>query len=180
MISLKSVLILALLIATIPTCRAQTKALKVRIVYDNSDSSSAAVGPLLVEKIAGQPKFFTVVTGDQRDLVIIADCYRETANDPYSCFYTASKWLASNQAFLGGAIVVRKSAEEAATAMFASILQDIAERWNNTDRQMLIAELETCLALTESSCAVPEPLIAELKTKSINLSQYMRKGGLKL
>ncbi len=44
---------------------------------------------------------------------------------------------------------------------------------------MLIDELETCLALTESSCAVPNPLQAELKTKSINLSQYMRNSILK-
>jgi hypothetical protein len=44
---------------------------------------------------------------------------------------------------------------------------------------MLIGELETCLALTESSCAVPEPLVPELKAKSINLSQYARSRGLK-
>jgi len=35
---------------------------------------------------------------------------------------------------------------------------------------MMIDELETCFALTESSCAAPDPLQAELKTKSINLS----------
>ena len=85
----------------------------------------------------------------------------------------------SNQALLGGAVVVKRSAEEAATKLFTSMLQDVLERWNSTDRQMLIAELETCLALTESSCAVPDPLVAELKTKSINLSQYLRKGSLK-
>jgi hypothetical protein len=155
------------------------KALKVRIVYDTGDPSSAAVGPLLIQKIAGQPKFFTIATGDDKDLAIIADCYRETASDPYSCHYVATKWLASNQAFLGGAVVVKRSAEEAATLIFASLLQDVAERWNSTDRRMLIGELETCLALTESSCAVPESLVPELKTKSINLSQYMRKGGLR-
>lgn len=100
--------------------------------------------------------------------------------EPYSCFYTASKWHGViNQAFLGGAVVVKKSAEEAADALFVSILQDVAERWNATDRRMLIGELEGCLALTESSCAVPEPLRLELKVKSINLSQYLRIGGLK-
>jgi hypothetical protein len=83
------------------------------------------------------------------------------------------------QSLLGGAIVVNKTAEEAATALFLSLLQDVAERWNSTERRMLTGELEACLALTESGCAVPEPLVAELKTKSINLSQYMRKGGLK-
>jgi hypothetical protein len=48
---------------------AQTdKPLKVRIVYDKSDQSSAAVGPLLAQMIAGQPKFFTIATGDDKDL----------------------------------------------------------------------------------------------------------------
>jgi len=159
---------------------AQTgKPLTIKVVYDTTDASSSAVAPPLIQKIAAQPKFFTVVNGDAKDISVIADCYRPTPNDSYSCYYVATKWLASNQSLLGGAVVVQKSAEEAATAIFASLLQDVAERWNNTDRQMLIAELETCLALTESSCAVPDPLQAELKTKSINLSQYMRKGGLK-
>jgi len=159
---------------------AQTaKPLTVKVVYDTSDPSSSAVGPLLIQKIAAQPKFFTAVNGDSKDMSVIANCYRATAADPYSCFYVASKFLGTNEALLGGAVVVQKSAEEAATAIFASLLQDVAERWNSTDRRMLIAELETCLALTESSCAVPDPLQAELKSKSINLSQYMRKGGLK-
>ena len=161
------------------TASAQTGPIKIRVIYDTTDASSSAVAPLLIQKIAAQPRFFTVVNGDERNLSLIADCYRESANDSYSCFYVASKWLGSNQAFLGGAVVVKKSAEDAATALFANILQDVAERWNSTDRRMLIGELETCLALTESSCAVPEPLVPELKVKSINLSQYARTGGLK-
>ena len=110
---------------------------------------------------------------------VVADCYKEPTSEPYSCFYASSKLHGITQSFLGGAIVVKKTAEEAATALFASILQDVVERWNSTDRRMLIGELETCLALTETSCAVPTPLIPELKVKSINLSQYMRSGGLK-
>jgi hypothetical protein len=156
-----------------------TKPLSVKVIYDTTDASSSAVGPLLIQKIAAQPKFFTVVNGDNKDLGIIADCYRETSKDPYSCYYIATKWIGSNQALLGGAVIVKKSADEAATAIFASILQDVAERWNSTDRRMMIDELETRLALTESSCAVPNPLQEELKTKSINLSQYMRKGCVK-
>ena len=177
---MKNVFLLTAVFVLVVSAAAQTaKPIKVRVVYDASDVSSSAVGPLLMQKIAGQPKFFTVVNGDDKDLAIIADCYRATPKDSYSCYYVATKWLASTEALLGGAVIVQKSAEEAATAVFTSILQDVAERWNSTDRRMLIGELETCLALTESSCAVPEPLVAELKTKTINLSQYMRKGGLK-
>ena len=44
---------------------------------------------------------------------------------------------------------------------------------------MLIGELEACLALAESRCAVPELLVPELKAKSVNLGEYVRRGGLK-
>jgi hypothetical protein len=109
---------------------AQTaKPLTVRVVYDTTDASSSAVGVLLIQKIAAQPKFFTVVNGNDKDMSVIANCYRATADDPYSCFYVASKFLGSNEALLGGAVVVQKSAEEAATTIFASLLQDVAERW---------------------------------------------------
>jgi hypothetical protein len=177
---MKTLLAFVCVLFVVANAQAQTDhQIKVKVVYDTTDASSSAVVPLLVQKIAGQPKFFKVVNGDDRDLAIVSDCYRATPNDSYSCFYVATKWLGSTQALLGAAVGVQKSAEETATSLFADILQDVAERWNSTDRRMLIGELETCLALTESSCAVPETLVAELKTKSINLSQYMRKGGLK-
>jgi hypothetical protein len=155
------------------------KPVRVRVVYDKADPSSSSVAPMLLRLFAAQPKLFIVADGEDKDLAIVSDCYRETLNDAYSCFYVATKWIGSTQALLGAAVVVQKSAEQAANSLFADILQDVVERWNSTDRQMLINELETCLMLTESSCAVPDPLVAELKTKSINLSQYMRKGGLK-
>jgi hypothetical protein len=50
--------------------------------------------------------------------------------------------------------------------VFGSILQDVAERWNTTNRTILISELETCLALTESSCAVPTPFIIAVAASS--------------
>jgi hypothetical protein len=170
----------AILLFVVPMSAQTFQPIRIRVVYDATEASSAAVAPLLIQKITAQPKFFTVVNGDEKDMSVIADCYKETANDPYSCFYTSSKLHPFTQPFLGGAIVVKKTAEEAATTLFASILQDVVERWNSTDRRMLIGELETCLALTETSCAVPVPLIPELKVKSINLSQYMRSGGLKM
>jgi hypothetical protein len=176
---MKNIFAFAVILLFGATASAQTAPVKVRVVYDTTDASSSVVASLLIQKIAAQPKFFTVVNGDERNMSIIVECYRGSANDPYSCFYTASKWHGITESFLGGAIVVKKTAEETATTLFTSILQDVVERWNSTERRMLIGELETCLALTESSCAVPEPLVPELKAKSINLSQYLRSGGLK-
>jgi hypothetical protein len=177
---MKNFFAFAAVFLVVSTASAQTfQPIKIRVVYDTTDASSSAVAPLLIQKLAAQPKFFTVVNGEDKDMSVVTDCYKETASDPYSCFYASSKLHAFTQSFLGGAIVVKKTADEAATTLFASILQDVVERWNSTDRRMLIGELETCLALTETSCAVPTPLIPELKVKSINLSQYMRNGGLK-
>jgi hypothetical protein len=176
---MKIIIGLAATLFFIGTASAQTTPVKIKVVYDTADASSSAVVPILVQKIAAYPKLFTLVKDDDKNLSVIADCYRETPADSFSCFYVATKQHGITESFLGGAIVVRKTPEEVAAALLSSIAQDIAERWNNTDRRMLIGELEACLALTESGCAVPEPLIPELKAKSINLSQYMRKGGLK-
>jgi len=154
---MKNIFVFAAVLLFVATASAQTVPVKIRVVYDTTDASSAAVVPLLTQKIAGQSKFFVLAKEDEKNMSVIADCYRETSNDPYSCFYTASKLHATTQSFLGGAIVVKKTAEEAATALFASIIQDVVERWNSTERRMLIGELEVCLALTESGCAVPEP-----------------------
>jgi hypothetical protein len=57
--------------------------------------------------------------------------------------------------------------------------QDITERWDSTVRSNAIEMLESCLFLTQSSCAVPEVLSPELNAKVLNLSQYLQKGGLK-
>ena len=176
---MKNILAFAAILLFVTTASAQTAPIKVRILYDTtSATSSSAVAPLLIRKIrVAQPTLFTVVNSDERNLSIIVDCHMETVNNSYSCFYTATKWLGSSQALLGGAGIVTSSAEDAATALFASITL-VLERWNRTDRRMLISALENCLALTESSCAVPESLIPELKVKSINLSQYYRIGVL--
>jgi hypothetical protein len=178
---MKNILVLAVILVFAASAAAQTSPvpIKLTVTYDTTDASSSAVVPLLIKQIAAQPKFFALVKAEDKDMFVIADCYRETPNDPYSCFYTAIKIQGPVQSFLGGAIVVKKTAEEAATALFASIVQDVAERWNSTQHRILVSELEACLLLTESSCAVPEPLVAELKVKTINLSQYMRKGALK-
>ena len=173
---MKKTLAFAAVLLFATTASAQTAPIKVRILYDTTYATSSAVAPLLIQKIAAQPTLFTVVDSSERNLSIIVDCRIESVNNSYSCFYAANKWLGSSQAFLGGAGIVTRSAEDAATALFASIML-VLERWNSTDRRMQISELENCLALTESSCTVPESLMPELKVKSINLSQYERIGG---
>jgi hypothetical protein len=176
---MKAIFAFATILFFVSTASAQTATIKVRILYDTADATSSAVAPLLIQKIAAQPTLFTVVNDTERNLSLLVECYRESANHSYSCFYAANKWNGSSQAFLGGAGIVTQTPEDAADALFASILI-VTERWNSTDRGMLIGALENCLALTETACTVPESLIPELKVKSINLSQYNRIGRLKL
>jgi hypothetical protein len=173
----KNILGFAAVLLFVTTASAQAAPIKVRILYDTAYAPSSAVAPLLIQKIAAQPTLFTVVNGQERNLSILVDCYIESVNGAYSCFYAANKWMGSSEAFLGGAGIVTSSPEGAADALFASILR-VMERWNPTDRRMLISELENCLALTKSSCAVPDFLVPELKVKSIDLSQYESLGGL--
>lgn len=80
---------------------------------------------------------------------------------------------------MGGGVYVAKTADEMADNVVSAVAQDIAERWNGTARANAIERLESCLFLTQSSCAVPDALVPELKTKGINLSQYLQRGGLK-
>ena len=79
---------------------------------------------------------------------------------------------------LGVGVQSDKSADAIATALLSSIAEDISGRWNQTLRTQQVELLEACLFLTQSSCKVPEGLVSDSKTKTLNLSQYLQKGGL--
>ena len=80
---------------------------------------------------------------------------------------------------MGGGIYVAKTADDVADNFLVAVAQDIVERLNEMRRTNAIETLESCLFLTQSSCAVPESLVPDLKAKILNLSQYLQKGGLK-
>jgi hypothetical protein len=146
----------------------------VNVISDVRDANSQAVVPLLRQAMT-QTGLFEVVSNDDSklNLVVVTDCYHDSANDPFSCSYI-SNYVGAHKTLIGGGIVVQPTPDKAANAILASVAADISERWNSTNRSNLIEELEDCLLLTQSSCAVPDPLVAELHTKSINLSQYLR------
>jgi hypothetical protein len=79
---------------------------------------------------------------------------------------------------MGGGIYVAKTADEMADNLVSAVAQDVVERWNEIMRTNSIERLESCLFLTQSSCAVSDPSFYQ-KTKTLNLSQYLQKGGLK-
>ncbi len=136
----------------------------------------------LRSKFASHPKQFTLVSNKDSEpgLLVTADCLpRKQKTDPFACFYTTHYSGGTSKTFMGGGIYIATTSDEEADNFLASIAQDIVERWNNMIRANAIETLEGCLFLTQSSCKVPDSLEAELKTKIINLSQYLQKGGLK-
>jgi hypothetical protein len=156
--------------------------IKVSTITDESTPSSKAVMTDLRSKIGSQPKLFTLMSTKDFDngLVIMADCLPQKQKaDAFACFYTTHYAGAASKTFMGGGIYAGTTSDEVAANFLVSIAQDIAERWKDMNRANAIENLEACLFLTQSSCKVPEPLEPELKTKIVNLSQYLQRGGLK-
>jgi hypothetical protein len=153
----------------------------VSTVTDESTPSSKAVMTDLT-KISSHPKQFTLVSSKDSDqgLIVTADCLpQKQKTDSFVCFYTSHYAGGTSKTFMGGGIYAAATSDEVADNFLASIAQDVVERWNEIVRSNAVEGLESCLFLTQSSCKVPETLVPELKTKVINLSQYLQKGGLK-
>jgi hypothetical protein len=155
--------------------------IKVATITDESTASSKTVMTDLRSKLASHPKQFTLVSTDASGpaLAVVFDCMPRKPTEGFVCNYTSHYVGLASKTFMGGGIYVAATSDEIADNFFAAIAQDIVERWNHTERSNAIENLEACLFLTQSSCKVPDQLEPELKTKIINLSQYLQKGGLK-
>ena len=173
------ILAVAVLAASLaPAVPAQsTLKIKVYIESDETVPSSREVVEAIRLKM-GMVKNFRLVETEAPDLILDIDCIPRTQSEQYSCMYVALYAGPSFKTFLGAGVHTDKSPGTVAAAFLSSIAQDINDRWDRTLRTHQIELLEACLFLTQSSCNVPEGLVSELKTKSLNLSQYLQKGGL--
>ena len=154
-----------------------TLKIKVYIASDETVPSTREVIEVIRLRM-GMIKTFRLVETEAPDLILDVDCVRGTQSEPHNCMYVALYAGPSFKTLLGAGVHSDKSAGIVAAALVSSIAQDINERWTQTLRTHQIEILEACLFLTQSSCNVPEGLVSELKTKSLNLSQYLQKGGL--
>jgi hypothetical protein len=163
------------------------KPINIATVTNTAQPSSADVMKVFRQKVSEvvgastHVNLFKVVNSDDASasLIFQADCMpRQGQADPYVCYYTLHYAGTNSKAFMGGGITATKTAAEMADGLLASVAQDIAENMNNAARNTAIESLEACLFLTQSSCAVPETLVPELNVKTLNLSQYLQKGGL--
>ena len=179
---MKSRTCVLLLILSCTPSLAKDNPVKISTITDQSSAASMDVMKAFIQKIKSHPNLFEIVRNDSPEvgLIYTSDCMERTAaSDAFVCFYTAHYVGGTSKTFMGGGIYTAKTADEMADSLLSSFAQDIAERMNSTARDNAIERLESCLYLTQSSCAVPEPLASELKSKTINLSQYLQKGGLK-
>jgi len=159
---------------------AKDSPIKVSTVTDGSPSSSDVVA-VFRQKLAAHANLFALVENSNASAGIVfqLNCLgREGKDQPYACFYTSHYASGFGKSLMGGGINVTRTAQDMADGFVASFAQDITENYNGAIRTTDVERLEACLFLTETSCSIPEALQPDLKLKSINLSQYLQKGGL--
>jgi hypothetical protein len=177
----KQLLLILSVVCSSITGLAKDQPIKISTITDTSEPASVEVTKLFRQRLSTHQNLFEIVsTTEPTSLLVTVNCMpRQNAGDPYACFYMTHYVGGASTTLMGGGIYVAKTADEMADNVLLAVAQDISERWNHTMRDNAIEKLESCLFLTQSSCAVPDPLVSELKTKTINLSQYLQKGGLK-
>jgi hypothetical protein len=171
-----AVAVLTASLASIASAQSIPK-IKLYIVSNETVQSSNEVAEALRQKLSIL-KAFRFVDKEPPDLILNVDCIPRTPSGPYNCMYVALYAGPSFKTLLGAGVDSDKSVEAVSAALVSSIAQDVSARWNQTLRTHQVELLEACLFLSQSSCKVPEGLVTELKTKSLNLSQYLQKGGL--
>ncbi len=174
------ILVGAVLLAPV-LCYAKGEPIKVSTITNSTEPSSGEVMKLFRQKLGSHEALFKLVDNSDPSLGLLftEDCMPRQATEPYNCFYTTHYVGGTTKTFMGGGIYVGKTAGDVADNFVAAVSQDIVERWTDIIRTNAIETLESCLFLTQSSCAVPDQLQSEMKVKVLNLSQYMQRGGLK-
>jgi hypothetical protein len=152
--------------------------IEISTVTDSTNRSSVEMMNAFREKIATHPSLFSLVTNldNSTGVVFDAECKsREKSNDSYVCFYTSYYAGGAIKSPLGSGMYASNSVDDVADNLLASMAQDLAERWNSTLRSNALTIMESCLSASKSSCSVPVPLTAEVRSRVLSLAQSLQR-----
>lgn len=137
--------------------------------------SAAPEAELLIKLMNASKPFQAVGTNDESKAVVLVSCMPRKQTDPFGCLYVIQYNGATFKSFFGAGLYVATTAEAVATNFLGSIVQDILERFDDTDKENIKQALETCLLLTDTKCNVPERLQKEVGATQLTLGQYLFK-----
>jgi hypothetical protein len=165
------------LLAFATSARPQNKSDSVTVFVTGLDDADAApVVRSLVKKLNDSKPFEAVTKKeDPSKVVVMITCMSRQQTDPFACMYVSHYHGAIFNTFLGGGIFLNPSPEAVASKFFASIAQDVVERYNNAFKDNYRHTLESCLFLTDSKCNVHDQLQKELGEKPLTLGRYVLK-----
>jgi hypothetical protein len=137
--------------------------------------SAAPVAESLIKLMNASKPFQAVGKNDDSKAAVLVSCMPRKQTDPFGCLYVIQYNGATFKTFFGAGLGAAQTAEAMATQFLGSIAGDIAERFNDTDRENMKQALETCLLLTDTKCNVPERLQKEVGATQLTLGQYLFK-----
>jgi hypothetical protein len=166
-----AVAVIILAFALVASASAQDKSKEIAIFVVPGYADDAPVTRLMVNKLKNSKPFKIVATADDSQVVVSLICMSRKENEPYACMYIST--FESQKILIGGGLWVSTNADDLTDHLIAFLAQDVVEEWNKTYKDNQSTMLEDCLALTDSTCSVPELLQAELGEKQVSLGQYV-------
>jgi len=167
----------ALLLCVFAAVAASSKAKSDKVaIFVTGLDAAAPVAQALIEKLNASKPFEAVTAKDPSKVAVLISCMSpKQAGSVLACMYVAHYNGATFRTFLGAGLFFSTSADDVANNFLGSIAQDVAERYNDTDKDNLRQALESCLLLTDTKCNVPDPLQNEFNAKQLTLGQFLLK-----
>jgi hypothetical protein len=168
---MRTLLVACLLAVAVPAIpQKQTEKLA---IYVTGSGPAAPVAQSLIKMLNESKPFTAVGPKEPSKVAVLISCMEPKQTGPFFCMYVSHVSGPSFKTLLGGGNYVSMNADIMATNFLASIIQDIVEKYDDTNIENLRQDLEACLLLSDSKCNVPDPLQKEFGEKQLTLGQYL-------